>query len=128
MTGPDNPADADSERLDDEFAQLQRALFDDIETFMDEEDVDDGTMADLLVDAAIRLRMSAYGVDTDKPSVAGLKMELDRMRTEIEQALREAKKDAEEYIANIKAIRAEEEAEETEENAEPKVNGEAKPD
>jgi hypothetical protein len=123
MTGPDSPTGDDAERLDDEFAEYQHALFDRIESFMDEEEHDDGYMADLLIDAAIRLRMSSYGVEVDKPSVAGLKLDLDRMRTEIEQAIREVKKDAEEYIANIKAIRAEEDAEE---DTEPKTNGEVK--
>jgi hypothetical protein len=96
---------------DEEFAALQRALFVRLESFMDEQDIGDLYLADLLVDAAVHLRMSAYAAETEKPSVAGLKLDLDRLRGDVEQAIRFAKKDAEAFIAEVKEARAEEERE-----------------
>ena len=55
--------------------------------------------------------MTAYGLGVESPSVAGLKMDLDRLRDEVGVFLREAKKGAEEYIRHVKEMRAEVEAE-----------------
>ena len=59
---------------------------------MDEQDIGDLYLADLLLDAAIHLRMSAYAAEVEKPSVAGLKLDLDRLRLDVEQMIRGAKK------------------------------------
>jgi hypothetical protein len=96
---------------DDEFAELQRALFVRLESFMDEQDIGDLYLADLLLDAAVHLRMTAYAAEVEKPSVAGLKLDLDRLRLDAEQSIRNAKKDAERFIAEVKEMRAEEERE-----------------
>jgi len=55
--------------------------------------------------------MSAYGVCVENPSVAGLKIDLDRMGRELDEMLRAAKKGAEEYIRLVKEERAKLEAE-----------------
>jgi hypothetical protein len=60
----------------------------------------------------IRMRMTAYGLDVENPSVAGLKLDLDRLRSEVNVFLREAKKGAEEYIVHVKELRAEVDAQE----------------
>jgi len=80
-------------------------------------EIDEAYVAQLLVDAMIRMRMTAYGVGVESPSVAGLKLDLDRLRNEVGEFLREAKKGAEEYIGHIKKMRAEYDKED-EENAE----------
>jgi uncharacterized radical SAM superfamily Fe-S cluster-containing enzyme len=99
---------ADDVGDDDEFAALQRALFVRLESFMDEQDIGDLDLSDLLLDAAVHLRMSAYAAEVEKPSVAGLKLDLDRLRLDAEQSIRNAKKDAERFIAEVKEARAEE--------------------
>jgi len=52
------------------------------------------------------MRMTAYGLGVENPSVAGLKIDLDRLRDEVGVFLREAKKGAQEYIAQVKDMRA----------------------
>jgi hypothetical protein len=100
----------------DEFAkEVERhrdALYEHICDFLEEEDLSEAFAAQLLADAMVRMRMTAYGIDVEKPSVAGLKMDLDRLRDELGVLLREAKKGAEEYIGKVKEMRAEIEAEE----------------
>jgi hypothetical protein len=106
MARPDEPGIGDEPDGDEEFAALERALFVRLESFMDEQDIDDLYLADLLLDAALHLRMSAYAADVEKPSVAGLKLDLDRLRLDVEQMIRGAKKDAESFIAEVKDLRA----------------------
>jgi ribosome recycling factor len=50
--------------------------------------------------------MTAYGLGVESPSVAGLKMDIDRLKDEVNVFLREAKKGAEEYIVHVKEMRA----------------------
>jgi ribosomal protein L7/L12 len=66
----------------------------------------------------IRMRMTAYGMGVESPSVAGLKLDLDRLRDELGVFLREAKKGAEEYIGVVKEMRAKVDAEEDDEKPE----------
>jgi hypothetical protein len=104
--------DAGFEAFAQEFERHRDALYEHICDFMEEEDLSESYMAQLLVDAMIRMRMTAYGMEVEKPSVAGLKIDLDRLRDELGTMLREAKKDAEEFIAGVKEARAEMEADE----------------
>jgi hypothetical protein len=106
------------EQFADEFDRRRKALFERLEEYMDEEDLDDDYMGQLLLDALVRLRMAAYGTGVERPSVAGLKLDLDRLQKQVVEVLREAKKDAEQYIATVKEARAAAEAEEDEENGE----------
>ena len=59
---------------------------------MDEEDINEDYVAQLLADAMIRMRMTAYGIGVESPSAAGLKMDLDRLRDELGEFLRERRK------------------------------------
>jgi uncharacterized radical SAM superfamily Fe-S cluster-containing enzyme len=117
LARPDEPEADDAFAGDEEYAALQRALFVRLESFMDEQDIGDLYLADLLLDAAIHLRMSAYAAEVEKPSVAGLKLDLDRMRLDVEQMIRGAKKDAEGFIAEVKEARAAEAEEAAPESA-----------
>ena len=103
----DDPA---IEEFAQEFERHRGVLYERIRDFMDEEEIDESYLVPLLVDAAVRLRMTAYGLDVESPSVAGLKLDLDRLKTEVNEFLREAKKSAEEYIAQVKEARAEADA------------------
>ena len=47
---------------------------------MDEAEIGEAFVAALLLDAAIKMRMAAYGMGVENPSVAGLKLDLDRLR------------------------------------------------
>ena len=101
-----------------EFERHRGVLYERICDFMEEEEVDESYLVPLLIDAAVRLRMTAYGLDVESPSVAGLKLDLDRLRGEVNEFLREAKKGAEEYIGHVKEMRAQAEEDKKEESPE----------
>jgi len=109
MSGSDDLL-GDDPALDEfaeEFERHRNAIFERIHDYMEQVEIDEAYMAQLLLDAMIRMRMTAYGVGVESPSVAGLKLDLDRLRNEVNEFLREAKKGAEEYIGHVKEMRAE---------------------
>jgi hypothetical protein len=100
------------------FERDRDAIYERIRDYMDEAELGEAYVAQLLIDAMIRMRMTAYGLGAEKPSVAGLKLDLDRLRNEVTVFLREAKKGAEEYIVHVKELRAEVDAQEEDEDSE----------
>jgi hypothetical protein len=99
----------DDPELDAFAEEVQRhrdAIYELICDYMDEAEIDEAYVAQLLIDAMIRMRMTAYGLGVESPSVAGLKIDLDRLRDEVGGFVREAKKGAEEYINHVKDMRA----------------------
>jgi hypothetical protein len=120
MSDPDDlPGDdPETDKFVEEFERHRDALYDHICDFMEEAEISEAYVAQLLADAMIRMRMTAYGMGVESPSVAGLKLDLDRLRDELGVFLREAKKGAEEYIGLVKRMRAEVDEEEDEESPE----------
>ena len=126
MSDPDDVPDDDPamDQFAEEFERHRDALYEHICDFMEEAEISEAYVAQLLADAMIRMRMTAYGLGVESPSVAGLKLDLDRLQKELGEFLREAKKGAEEYIGHVKEMRAaadaeledEEEEEDEEEN------------
>jgi hypothetical protein len=96
----------------EDFERHRDAIYELICDYMDEAEIGEAYVAQLLIDAMIRMRMTAYGLGVESPSVAGLKIDLDRLRDDVGVFLREAKKGAEEYIGHVKDMRAEAELEE----------------
>ncbi len=82
-----------------------------IQDYLDEHDLSDEAGAIILLGICLRMRMVGYALETDQPSASGLKMDLDRFHSEISDYLRTAKKGAEEFIEEAKALKAEAEAE-----------------
>jgi hypothetical protein len=105
----------EGDKFVEEFERHRDALYDHICDFMEEAEISEAYVAQLLADAMIRMRMTAYGMGVESPSVAGLKLDLDRLRDELGVFLREAKKGAEEYIGVVKEMRAEVDAEDEDE-------------
>jgi hypothetical protein len=103
----DDPA---MEEFAEEFERHRNAIYGRLSDYMDAAEIDEAYMAQLLIDAMIRMRMTAYGLGVESPSVAGLKLDLDRVRNEVNEFVREAKKGAEEYIGHVKEARAEADA------------------
>jgi hypothetical protein len=99
--------DPEMDKFVEDFERHRDALYDCILDYMDEEEIDEAYVAQLLMDAMIRMRMTAYGLGVESPSVGGLRMDLDRLKDEVNVFLREAKKGAEEYIGLVKKMRAE---------------------
>jgi hypothetical protein len=99
--------DPEVDKFAEEFERHRDALYGHVCDFMEEAEISEAFVAQLLADAMIRMRMTAYGMGVESPSVAGLKLDLDRLRDELGVFLREAKKGAEEYIGLVKKMRAE---------------------
>jgi len=115
----DDPA---ADEFVEEFERHRDAIYERIYDYMEEVEINEAYVAQLLADAMIRMRMSAYGLGVESPSVTGIKMDLDRLKDEIGVFLREAKKGAEEYIDHVKQLRAEIDAEEKEDGDEDEEN------
>ncbi len=65
----------------------------------------------ILLDISVRMRMVGYALETEKPSGSGLKLDLDRFMREIDDCIRTAKKNADQFIVEAKTLRAEAENE-----------------
>jgi hypothetical protein len=87
----------DQEALDD-FDQLTELRSQHVLTLAEEEDISDGMLSPLLLRIAVNSRVVAYVGSTAKPSGGGF----DRFRHDIEDVIRETKKDAEAFIARAK--------------------------
>jgi hypothetical protein len=103
--------DPDVQEFMDEVEQHSRAIYEMVSDYMDDLEVPEAIISHVLLNLAFNMRMVAYVMDTEKPSAGGLKLDLDRMRNEIEQILRESKKGAEGYIKSAKTAIAEAEKE-----------------
>jgi hypothetical protein len=113
MSKPDDEPfgdDPELEKFADDFERHHQVIYDYLSDFMDEHEVDQLYVAEILMDIVLGLRMTAYGVTVENPSVAGLKLELDRLGRDLDDMVREAKKGAEGFIRETKALRAEAEA------------------
>lgn len=108
----------DDDNYDEVYETHRSALWDMLMDYGEKHDLADGFLADIVSDMGLSLRMVAYAAETEKPSVGGLRLDLDRYVREIGEFVRDAKKGAAEFIAETKAARAEEEAEEAQ-KAEP---------
>ena len=98
---PFDPEASDEENADD-FDELTMEFHDHVEAFAQEHDVPDGVISLLALKESLVTRMLDYVVSVEKPSASGLKLELDRFRRDIDEIVRLAKKDAEEFVANAK--------------------------
>jgi hypothetical protein len=109
-----SPDDEDEEFADfaDEFEQHTKAIYQLVADYMDDLEISEAVIAEVLLNMAVNMRMVAYAMDAEKPSVAGLKLDLDRLRGSMDQLVRESKKGAEGFIASAKAaiIEAEKDA------------------
>lgn len=114
MTGlPNGPVDDETdEALAAEYERHRTELYDRIADYMEEADLPAGAVAEIVADIAVSMCMTAYAFDVDKPSVAGVRMELERFGQDIGGMIRDAKKGAEEFITEAKAAIAEAESDE----------------
>jgi hypothetical protein len=104
-------SDPDVQEFMDEVEQHSKAIYELVSDYMDDLEVPEAIISHVLLNLSFNMRMVAYVIDTEKPSAGGLKLDLDRMRNEIEQILRESKKGAEGFIKSAKTAIAEAEKE-----------------
>jgi hypothetical protein len=108
---------------DDEFHRMRDMLYAHISDFAEEHDLPIGALSPLLVELTVLTRMTDYALSVAKPSASGLKLELDRMRRDVDQVVRNCKQNADEFLAHSKdAIR-----EAQEQEAEAGSDGEDRP-
>ena len=107
MSSGNDDFELDEEELDAGAQELERhgdAIYSSIKDYIAEHDLPEDVVSGMLLVMAIQLRMVGYAFDTEQPSATGLKLDLDRFRNEMEEAVRAAKKDAEEFIAEVKRM------------------------
>jgi hypothetical protein len=100
LFGNGEESDSDS----DDFARHSRAIHELVQEYLNTHDISDAAGSVLLLDLAIHMRTIGYVLDVDKPSGSGLKLELDRFRRDIDEAIRHAKKGADEFIQTVKPV------------------------
>jgi hypothetical protein len=116
MSSNDDDFDnAQSNAAMDELSRHTSAIHQLVQDYIDEHDLLEEMMSVVLLNLSVRLRMIGYALETEKPSAAGLKLDLDRFQREIDGCVRAAKKDADRFIADAKAARAKAENEADEE-------------
>src|SRR3974377_2025358 len=101
----------DTEAAIDELDRHGMAIPQLIQDYMDEHDLSDELMSVMLLDIAVRMHMVGYALETEQPSASGLKLDLDRFRGEMDGLIRDAKKNADQFRAEAKTLRAAAEAE-----------------
>ena len=76
MSGSDDLSGEDPHlaQIAEEFERHSNELYERIADYMDEAEIGEAYVAQLLLEAMIRMRMEAYAIDVEKPSVAGLKL------------------------------------------------------
>jgi hypothetical protein len=121
MTQPkDEPLDLDGSDADDEFDRMRDMLSARISDFAEEHDLPLGALSPLLLQLAVTTRMTDYVLSVEKPSASGLKLDLDRMRRDVDDLLRHSKRQVDDFIAHSKDALQEMQAE-LEAEAEPET-------
>lgn len=107
MPGPDQPFDdAEFAAFEAEQDRHRGAIFKLISEYADEHGLDDAGMAYMLLEMAVSVRTVAYATETEKPSVAGLRMDLDRFFKDIGEIVRESKRHADKTLQTLADILA----------------------
>lgn len=91
--------------IDDALAEVydthRSELYEMIYEYADDEGLEEGFLARLMLDLAVSTRLNAYAAETDEPTEAGLKADLDAFGDEVVDLVREAKKEAGAFIAAL---------------------------
>ncbi len=106
MSSHNDDFDEETGAAMDELDRHGMALHQQVQDYMDEHDLSDEMTSLMLLNMSVRMRMVGYALETEKPSGSGLKLDLDRFRREIDDCIRAAKRDADGFIAEAKAVRA----------------------
>ena len=98
--------DAESAAFEAEQERHRSAIFDLISEYADEHGLDDAGMAYMLLEMAVSVRTVAYATETEKPSIAGLRLDLDRFFKDIAELIRESKRHADKTLRTLADILA----------------------
>jgi hypothetical protein len=106
MSSHNDDFDQETEADVDELSQHGMALHQLVQDYTDEHDLSDEATSLMLLEISVRMHMVGYALETEKPSASGLKLHLDRFRREMDNLIRDAKKNADQFIAQAKTLRA----------------------
>jgi hypothetical protein len=102
MNSRNDDFDEETDGAMDELYRHGVALHQLVQEYMDEHDLSDEMTSLILLNMSVRMRMVGYALGTEKPSASGLKLDLDRFRRDIDDCVRDAKKNADQFIAEAK--------------------------
>lgn len=91
--------DALSEVYDTHRSELYEMIYE----YADDEGLEEGFLAQLMLDLAVSTRLNAYAAGADEPSEDGVKADLDAFVVEVNDLVREAKKEAGAFIEALSA-------------------------
>ena len=94
-----SPEDSDA---DDEYERVLELLQSHISDFAEQHDVPLGALSVVLLEVAVMSRMTDYVFSVEKPSASGLKLDIDRMRRELDDFVRHCKRNADGFIRHMK--------------------------
>jgi len=99
---PAPPAEDESEgeRL---FREDESALFDALAGVMEDRGLDEEDLVPMLISIVYHFRSFAYVASTAKPSEAGLKLDLDRLRKLVDEVHRDYRKNAATVVRDLAA-------------------------
>jgi hypothetical protein len=106
MSSQNDDFEDGTEAAIDELSQHAIALHQLIQDYMDEHDLSEETTSLMLLEISVRMHMVGYALETEKPSPSGLKLDLDRFRREIDNVVRDVKRNADHFITEAKMLRA----------------------
>src|ERR1700704_4635182 len=111
QTRGNTPMDDPDFEGEDDFDRMLNMLHAHISEFAEEHDLPVGALSPLLLDLAVTSRMMDYVLSVEKPSGSGLKLDLDRMRREVDHFVRDCKRHADEFVDHSKDVLQETQAE-----------------
>jgi len=106
MSPHNDDFDEETEAAVDALSQHGTALHQLVQDYVDEHDLSDEAASLMLLEISVRMHMVGYALETEQPSALGLKLHLDRFRREMDSLTRDAKKNADQFIAQAKTLRA----------------------
>ena len=120
----DEQSDETDLKSEDDFDRVMKDLEERVFDFAEDHELPVGALSPLLVELAIKTRMTDYMLSVEKPSGSGLKLELDRMHRDFGDALRYSKRDADNFVAEVKegVQRAARQIADAREDDEPEIN------
>jgi hypothetical protein len=105
--------DASEQEIADEMEALFMAFHEHVQEFAQERELNDGMVSLLTLRLSLSARMFDYVMSTEQPSGSGLKLELERYRRDVDDAVRAARKGADDFVAKAREAIAEAEADDT---------------
>jgi hypothetical protein len=106
MGSQNDDFDEETEAVIDELSQHGMALHQLVQDYTDEHDLSDEATSLMLLEISVRMHLVGYALETEKPSASGLKLHLNRFQREMDNLIRDAKKNADHFIAQAKTLRA----------------------